>query len=149
MSAAAPRTAPSAPYKATAKEVKRIMADRRKGLYICEDTFNEAWLAYKQMEKDDVAFTLHYASGTFRVMNFREFLTQLQMWKEIGVKCLECNVKEAKFGDKTAWMFVAQPKDLEEAPMCPLAMSLSTLVSGFTYIVKDKAIADLAVRALA
>ena len=149
MSAAAPKPSASAPYKVTLKEAKEMMAKRRKGLYQTEDTYNEAWLSYTQMEPDDVCFTLKVATGTFAVLNRREFAQQLSWWRDMGIKCQDYNVKEVTFGDKKAWSFVVQPKNLKDAPICPLGICLGTMVSGFTYVAKDKATADLAVRALA
>jgi hypothetical protein len=138
----------SAPRKPSDKELRKILFERRGGLYRTEPTFNEAWLSHTQMEPTDVAFTLNHSHGVFTVMNLRELLTQIQMWRGLGCRSHDYNVKEVKFGDKTAWMFVVQPPDLTKAPTCPLAMCLNTLVSGYTYIAKDKGTADLVVRAL-
>ena len=54
----------------------------------------------------------------------------------------------AKMKEAGAQVPPEQLADLTKAPNCPLALSLNTLVSGFTYIAKDKGTADLVVRAL-
>ena len=149
MSAAATHTASrSAPSLPTRKEAMAIHKNRLAGLYNSDETHNEAWLAFNQMTPDDVVITLLHAHGRFSIYNLHEFLPQIQEWKAKGIACLPCNVKEIKFGDEIAWAFVIQPKKLDDAPMCPLSLCLNTLVSGFTYITKDKKIADLVVRAL-
>jgi hypothetical protein len=145
-SARSTATKPKIPSPA---RIAAMMREREAGIYHAEDTYNEAWLALNNMERDDVAITLLHAHKRFGVMNMRELLTQIQDWQKKECDCLPCNVRERTIGGKTVWSFVVQPKVLEDGTaMCPLSMCLGMLVSGFTYITPSKGVAELVVRAL-
>ena len=140
------RTAP------TAAQYRRIMAARAAGIYTMEDTRDEMSLSLSQMTDSDVGITLVKAHGKFAVFNLREFLAQLQLWKPMGIVCQAVNVREREIDGKTYWSIVIQPAVLKEGDLassfCPLSLALGMMVSGFTYIVKTKALADIAVAAL-
>lgn len=146
----------AAPFMPTAKEMKAVLADRRKGLFETKHTYNEAWLSFVNMEPADVVFSLGMRGqaipeGKFGVLNLQELLLQIRMWQEIGVVCRPCNVKEVKFGTTSAWAFTVQPTGdgaLERCGFSPLSLAFGTMVSGYTYVAKNKGIADLVVRAL-
>jgi len=149
-------SAAAAPYKLTAKEAKAVYAARRKGLYDCKDVYNEAWLSYLDMEADDVVFTMGgkgqaIPQGVFSVLNLRELLQQIRMWQAMGAKCLPVNIKEVKFGATSAWAFTVQPAGEAALGACgysPLSLAFGTMVSGYTYVAKDRGTAELVVRAL-
>ena len=134
---------PTGPYKPTVKEIKRIMKYRSMGIYEPKDVFNEAWISYNSMEDTDVCFTLQHITGRFRMLNLRELLIQIKLWKDMGVVCLSENINERKFGDKTAWSVVIQLPDLEDCKICPLSLAFETMVSGCTYVVRDKVLLTL------
>jgi hypothetical protein len=138
----------AAPYKPTIKEIKRIMNNRLRGIYKPDDVFNEAWLSLNDMKTTDACFTLQHSTGRFFILSLRELLTQIKIWRSVGAVCLADNICEQKFGDKVAWSFVIQPADEDEGTICPLSLALNTMVSGFTYVAKDKSTADLVFRAL-
>lgn len=136
----------------TPSEVRRIYAERRRGFYHTDDTLNEAALSLSQMEPSDKVFTLLRAAGQFGMLNQRELLQQILLWRSQEAVCLEKNVRERDLNGTKVWIFVVQPKVLKEedpsSSICPLAIAFSFMVSGFTYVTKEKAIADLVVRAL-
>ena len=131
-----------------ASNFKRIINDRRNGVYITEDTRNETELALKHMTKNDLTIFIHHSSGLFGLMNLKELLIQMKLWKQLGVKCLPFNHKKIKVGKEDAWMWIIQPEDLEEAPMSPLSIAYGTLVSGFAYISKTKSVGEMVIRYL-
>lgn len=113
---------------------------------------DEANLSVRQMmaAKDDICFTYIHRIGRFSVYNQKEFLPQMKEWKRLGVKALACNVKEREMAGHKVWLLVVQPEKLEDGPvMCPLGAACDLMVSGYTYVVKDKSLADMVVRYLA
>jgi hypothetical protein len=136
--------------KPTAKQMAKILAGRRSGLYQVKETQQEAALAVKQMlETDgDDAFTLIHRMGIFSVFSKKEFMPQLKQWKTQKCSALECNLRQLDVNGKTCWAVVVQPPDLEDAPVCPLALAFGMMVSGFTYVFKDLELAKLVIRYL-
>lgn len=125
--------------------VADILRRRDKGIYRTDDTLKEAKLAVRQMFEcpTDVAFTLHMRTGTFGVLNQKELDLQIKMWKQLGVKVMGENLKEHTIDGKKVWSFVAQPKSVYEdeavlTHLCPLSMALGVMVSGVTYLAKDR-----------
>lgn len=118
-----------------------VIRRRQMGLYTAEDTLDDLKRSLKDFyaKEDDAYLTLITRMGGFSVYTKQEFQAQLKEWKKLGVKCEDYNFHERELDGHKFFFFVAQPQDLNEAPMCPLAMVLGYMVSGFTYIVKDKA----------
>ena len=124
-------------------------AKKRMGFYDSKETIEEVKHSLKTMSQTDEVLTLVAASGTFMVLDMKELLFQMKLWKSLGCEALECNIKEKEVDGKKVWMYVIQPPDLEKAPtFCPLAAGLGMLVSGYTYIARNKSTADLVVRYL-
>ena len=124
----------------------QILMNRRKGLYITEETRDETKLSLKQMRDDDVTITLQHHSGMFGMLNLRELLQQMKIWKEIGAKCLPFNHKEVEVGKQKVWMWIIQPKEM--TPVSPLALAYGTMVSGYAYISKNKSVGEMVIRYL-
>jgi hypothetical protein len=119
---------------------KAILADRRRGLYRNEETADENAVCARQMTPTDVCYTLIHRMGVFNVYNNAELLQQMKAWKGVCV-IQDYNLWEREVGGKTVYVAIIQPKDkaaLEDCPICPLAMSMGILVSGFTYIFQKK-----------
>ena len=132
-------------------EMEAVRERRRAGMYINHETRDEALLAVRQLMETptDKVVTLIHTQCVFSVYNTAEFLAQVKLWKGMKVKILKCNIVPIKcgaFGD--AWMMTVTPDDATVAPMSPLAMAFNVLVSGFSYIAKDKGILDVAWSAL-
>ncbi len=127
---------------------KQIINDRRNGMYITEDTRNETELAFKQMDTTDLAITIQHSSGLYGLMNQKELHLQMKIWKMTETKCLPCNHKEIEVGNEKAWMWIIQPKDLEDTPISPLAMAYGMMVNGYAYISKKKSVGDAIIRYL-
>lgn len=96
----------------------------------------------RDMGKNDVAFTFHMVAKDFTIYDEQTFLRQINLWKTSGnAQVLSCNIRRVRIGRKIYWLFVVQPKDLEqEIPMCPTAMAFGIMVSGFGYITDKKKI---------
>jgi hypothetical protein len=132
---------------------KKTMKERKMGIYDTKKTRDELELSVRQIHKKgfeaEEVLTLIHQTGQFNVYNKMEFLGQLRQWKDMKCVLLDCNVWEKTIAGKTMWAFVVQPLKIEGAPgVCPLAVALNILVSGFTYVCKSKETADLVLRVL-
>ncbi len=134
--------------KMNATNFKQIINDRRNGLYNTDDTRNETELAFKQMNTTDLTIFIQHSSGMYGMMNLNELLLQMKVWKHQEVKCLPCNFKEIEIGNEKAWMWIVQPKDLENAPISPLGIAYGIMVSGYAYISKKKSVGEMVIRYL-
>jgi hypothetical protein len=130
----------------TKQQVKKMIENRKTGLYITTETRDEVRVVLSQMSPTDLVLTLIRKHGVFSCYDKREWLAQVADWKQLGAECLKCNIRpvpvEAGMGEGL-WMMVIQPAGGIDN-MCPLAMACSVMVSGFTYIAKDKAPFELA-----
>jgi len=136
---------------ATALKHKKILQNRRKGLYNTDETRDELQVAVKQLfeEPTDEYITLVQHLGVFNVFSQKEFLAQLKLWKQKKCVLLDCNIHEREIAGRKITFFVVQPPDDKDMPsVCPLAMAMGFLVSGFTYICKNKSSVDLVKRYL-
>lgn len=140
------------PKRFTEKEMKKIWRDRQRGLWKTEDTLRDLNLAFKQHcdgGDDEKAVFLHRATCAMMMMNQRELLEELRRWKELGCVVDPENTREVELNGRKATMWILQPAKVDEdTPMCPAALALGTMVSGFAYISKDKATEELVVRYL-
>jgi hypothetical protein len=100
------------------------------------------------MDTTDLTIFIQHSSGMYGVMNLNELLLQMKVWKHQEVKCLPCNHKEIKVGNEKAWMWIVQPKDLEDTPISPLAMAYGMMVNGYAYISKKKSVGEMVIRYL-
>ena len=118
----------------------KVHQDRLRGVWQTCDTREELSVAVKQFvkAKDDAFLTMIHNQGVFSVYTMKEFQDQLKEWKKLGVSVLDCNFKECEIDGHKLYFFTAQPKDLETCNICPLAFALNTMVSGYTYIIKNK-----------
>jgi hypothetical protein len=136
----------------TEKEMKKIWRDRRSGLWKTEDTLRDVNLSFAQHcagGDDEKAVFLHRGTCMMMMMNQREMLEELKSWKKQGCVVDPENTREVELNGQKATMWILQPAKVDEdTPMCPVAMALGTLVSGFSYISKDKGVAELASRYL-
>lgn len=133
----------------TEQQAMEITEKRQAGLYITTETRDEVRECLSQMTPTDQVFTLIRKHGVFSVYDKREWLGQVGLWKRLGAECLKGNIRpvSAGAGVGEAWMMVIQPHRSDAdagCAFCPLALSLGVLVSGWTYIAKDKAPFELA-----
>jgi hypothetical protein len=130
-------------------QVKTIVKRRQQGYYITEETKNEVRLALAQMAPTDQVITLIRKQGVFNQYDKREWLLQVADWRRLKAQCLRCNIRRIAddVGVGEAWLMVIQPEGGMDG-FCPLAAAMGVLVSGFTYIAKDKAPFELAWAAL-
>ena len=124
-------------------KIRKMITDRKNGMYQTQETFDEAELSFSQMTSTDVAITLLISDGVFNVLDKKELLYQMRIWKNLRCVSHYYNVKEIQICGKKAYMFVIQPQDLEKTTMCPLAVAFNTLVNGYTYITPHKEIVEL------
>jgi hypothetical protein len=120
------------------------------GLWNTKDTRDEATLCLKQLKASptDKVFTLYRADCVFNVYDQREFLNALSVAKMMGATLLKGNIFEREFGEEgNATLFVLSPPKTDGS-FCPLALACGVMVSGFSYITRDKSIADVAWRYL-
>ena len=139
----------SKPSKPSSQQVKKMMERRQQGLYITTETQDEVRVVLSQMAPTDQVMTLIRSQGRFSCYDKREWLLQVADWKRIGAQSLRCNIRPIAddVGIGEAWMMVIQPAGGMDG-FCPLASAMGVLVSGFTYIAKDKAPFELAWAAL-
>ena len=136
---------------ATSLKHKKILQNRRKGLYNTDETRDELKVSIKQLfeEPADEYVTLLHSQGVFSVYTQKEFLPQLRVWKQAKCVLLDCNIQEREIAGHKITFFVVQPPDDEQmSGVCPLAAAMGFLVSGFTYICKNKSSVDLVKRYL-
>ncbi len=125
------------------QEVKKIISDRRSGLWVTTATRDECHLSLDQMESTDYAITANHRLGQFGVLNKQELAGQTKIWKATGCVSHRYNIKSYDYNGKTYWMFVIQPPDLKkDGHFCPLALACGVMVSGYTYITPSKAVAE-------
>jgi len=133
-----------------ATKFRKMVENRRNGFFKTEETIDEATLSFKQMTKDDVAFTLQHHTGLFCMLNKKELLSQMRIWKSLNCVSHKYNSMEITIEDKKSYMFIIQPKDVDDdTPISPLAIAFGMMVSGFAYITPNKDIVDLVCHYLA
>jgi hypothetical protein len=133
----------------TAKKAKEIVERRRKGIYITEETRDELDVAVKQMEPTDKAITVIRSAGCFSAYNMAEWLPQLKVWKAQKAYILKCNIRTVKTAHGDVTLFVITPPDLGgDDAVCPVALCLGVMVSGYSYITKDPEFAEMCWRYL-
>jgi hypothetical protein len=132
------------------KKWNKVHKNRLNGMYCGQDTRDEASVSARQMKGDDVVFTIIHKTGTFSVYNKKEFLPQINDWRDKKCNLLACNIKPVTINNQEYWMFTIQPPNMtaDNSSLCPLAMAYGTLVNGFSYITKDKGLTELVHRVL-
>lgn len=139
------------PPRMTKVKRAQVMAQRYRGLYLTEETRDEAIVAVRQLKgmTQDKVVTLIRAEGVFNVYNLREFMRNIVVWRTAGVVMRRTNIRQIGCGcEGSAYMFIIQPDDNTDAPICPLAASFGFLVSGYAYIARDPDVVGLAWKAL-
>jgi hypothetical protein len=63
-----------------------------------------------------------------------EFIPQMRTWKHLGVEINGENIREVSVGGKKYYLFVVQPKTLENIGWCPLCLCFGVMVDGFGYL---------------
>ena len=120
---------------------RKVIQMRMQGIFTREDTLDDlkrSLVDFYANKNDKFLSYVHNAYG-FMVYNNKEFEENLQLWKKNKIVVLDCNFHERELDGKKFYFFVAQHKDIEKSPsMCPVAMALGFMVSGYTYIIKDK-----------
>jgi hypothetical protein len=122
-----------------------VVPKRRAGVWVAQDTADDLYHCLTNNIADtDVAITMQRQQSRFAVCNMKELLTQIKIWKAIGCVSFKFNSKEFEFAGKTYYTFVIQDPAWGEdnAPMCPLLSLTGRMVSGFTYIVARKKVAE-------
>ena len=130
-------------------EAMAILAKRRSGLYTTKETYDECLVSVKQLmdSPTDKVFTLMRSHGVMNVYDTKEFLSQIKHWQSLKVKVFKCNIIPIKcgaYGD--AWLMTVSPPG--DSQWCPVAMAFQTMVSGYSYIAKDRTLFDVAWSAL-
>lgn len=127
------------------------MARRRAGLYLTDETVDEAIVSVRQLKANptEKVLTLRHADGLFVAINLREYMTQIRLWKQHGATILRKNTREIQCGcEGKAHMFILQPSNLDTAMISPLAMAFGMMVNGYAYITLDPALIEIACRTL-
>jgi hypothetical protein len=76
-------------------------------------------------------------------------MEQIKQWKHYGVKIYKCNIRDIECGAfGKAILFTVSAPDDSDVGLCPLATAFGIMVTGFSYLTRDKAIAELAWRYL-
>ena len=130
----------------TATEVQRVMKKRIQGIFNSKETRDEALVCVRQLGEnpDDKVITLNMTIKSFAVLNMPEWLYQIKRWQALGVAIYKTNIVAIKcgaYGD--AWMMTITPPG-DYVPACPLALSFNVMVSGYSYIAKDKGVLEIA-----
>jgi hypothetical protein len=128
-----------------------MLADRKRGLWNSKDTRDDMFHCLTQAEDSDIAITMFRSKHCVAYLNLKELLcVEVPNWKSRGCVSHDYNIREFQFGGKTYYTFVIQdPKWTDaNAPMCPLMSITGMMVSGFTYIVARREIAELVGRKL-
>jgi hypothetical protein len=134
------------------QRLKTILRNRQMGLWTTDDTLYDVNLAFAQHcdggDNEKAAF-LHRGACAMMLLNNSELLSELKSWKKLGCVVDPKNTQEIELNGRKAWLWVLQPKKAKNnTPICPVAMALGIMVSGFSYISKDKATEELVVRYL-
>jgi hypothetical protein len=128
------------------RNLTKMYARRKEGMYHTKDTLNESRLCMAQMQDTDMCYTLMYRHGVFNVYNKKEFLPQMALWKKLGCYTLAENFFEREIDGKKAYLVVITPPEALEnstPAICPLSSAHGFLVSGLTYVFKKKSDAEL------
>lgn len=139
--------------KLSHEDLIRIVRERKQGFWSREDTERDFYRCIRCPTDDlqeDIVITMNRKACVYSVMTIKELKTQVGQWRELGCVSYPYNVNSFTFADTQWWTFVIQdPKWTEEnAIHCPLFTLTGIMVSGFTYITKDKQFADMVVAAL-
>jgi hypothetical protein len=118
------------------------------GHYVSEDTRDEAHFSLFHMDPTDYAITLLHKHGIFSIYDKDEFSEQVGLWRGKSILLPE-NILPIPFNGKTYWLFIIQPKDMDEdTPFSPLALAFGVMVSGYAYITPSKKVAEWVSRTL-
>ena len=129
---------------------KEITAGRRIGAYVTKETRDETILCHSQKGPQDLVYTIIKRLGQFSVYNLTELAPQIRSWRDLKCVIDDKNIFSITVGDKSAWLFVVQPPNMDEtnSSICPLALAHGVMVSGWSYIAWDKTAVDLCLRLL-
>ncbi len=98
----------------------------------------------RTMETTDEYFTWRMSDNNSILMNNDEMKSSMKNWKKLKVDCLRCNFRDYKINGQMFYGFVIQPKDLENAPMSAIGISVEDIngnvmmVSGYSYLCKKE-----------
>ena len=128
-------------------KIRQVIKDRARGLYNCEDTRDEMMVAWNGKSEKDVAICINMRMGAFNIFTKEELDNQIKNWRKVKCVVRDYNIKELELKDGTkAWCFVMQPPNLaQNCNLCPLGMAHGLMVSGYTYFVKNKEVAEYVV----
>jgi hypothetical protein len=96
----------------------------------------------KDLRSDEIGFTYVHKAKSLSMFGLKDFLTQVKMFKNAGIKYIDGNQYEKEINSKQYIMIVFSPKNNSEDFMCPLAMQLGVIVCGFTYLLKKDKISN-------
>ena len=99
---------------------------------------DELKAAFDGLRDDEICTTMQYQMQMFMALTLNDVQVQTLLWRDQGVKCRLCNLREVDVGSKKAWLIVIQPADITTAPLCPVALATGMMVSGFSYVFKTK-----------
>ena len=131
--------------RVTTTRIQNIIASRRKGLWVAEDTRDDLFHILTKASLDtDVAITMHRGACAFSKLDMMELITEVRHWKSLGMICDKENINEFEFAGKTYYTWVIQdPKwNDDNAPFCPLIPITGVMVSGFTYFTAQRIVAE-------
>ena len=131
------------------QQARKVITERRKGFYKTDDTTKDVEVSLRNMKKDDLTIFLHRNSGLMMVMNLKELLPQMKIWKELKCRVMDYNTREIEVGREKVWLWVLQPEVVDETtPICPMCLAYGVMVSGFGYISRDKGVPEMVQRYL-
>ena len=102
----------------------------------------------QDLRTDEIGFTYVHKAGVLSMFGLKDFLTQIKMFKNAGIKYIDGNHYEKDINGKKYSMIVFTPKNNNENYMCPLALELGVMVCGFTYLLNKNKIDDKLIEAI-
>jgi len=135
-----------APVQRTADPQEMIMQRRIRNDYDRMETRDEARTLFRQLLHDEyLVLGLNVYTGVMGFLDEAALARQKANWLADNASCRRRNLFEVDMGGGLkGWFFVIQPAGMtgENTPYSALGLAFNILVSGYGFIVRNKALAE-------
>ena len=128
-----------------ARQVNPAVAGRQDfGMYQTADTMKDINAFLKQSRSSPLyaVGTMMIDLGAMNAYSVDEFQKQIAFWVQKKCVLLKCNIWERPELEGCPTLFVIQPPNLDDVPLCPLSLACGKMVSGYGYLTYNKELVE-------
>lgn len=111
-------------------------------MYHIDSIREELNACVEDLQDGEMLTTFVRRVNKFMSYDLKMFRQQLALWRRQRAVCLRSNIREVEIAGRKMWLFVIQPRVMREddssSAVCPLSLSLGSMVSGYGYITTKK-----------